>query len=54
MKDIKGKIGKHDIALNGPAILSAVRGLCPGMEMGTCLLAAFLIPFLTKHPKIYG
>lgn len=34
-------------------LFSGVRGLCLGLEIITCLLAAFLIPFFAQHPKIY-
>jgi hypothetical protein len=42
-----------DTKRNGGALFSGLRGLCLGMEIITCLLAAFLIPYLARHPKIY-
>jgi len=37
----------------GGTLFSGLRGLCLGMEVITCLLAAVLIPYFAKHPKIY-
>lgn len=42
-----------DTRQNGGALLSGLRGLCLGMEIITCLLAALLIPYFAKHPQIY-
>jgi hypothetical protein len=37
---------------DGGGLLSGLRGLCLGMEIIACLLAA-LIPYLASHDKIY-
>ena len=37
----------------GGSLLSGLRGLCLGLEIITCLIAAFLIPYFAGHPKIY-
>jgi hypothetical protein len=42
-----------DTKQNGGTLFSGLRGLCLGMEIITCLLAAFLIPYFAKHPGIY-
>jgi drug/metabolite transporter (DMT)-like permease len=42
-----------DTRRNGGALLSGLRGLSLGIEIITCLLAVFLIPFFARHPKIY-
>jgi hypothetical protein len=38
---------------DGSGLLTGLRGLCLGLEIITCLLAAFFIPYLATHPKIY-
>lgn len=38
---------------DGGKLLTGVRGLCIGMGIITCSLAALLIPYLASHPKIY-
>jgi hypothetical protein len=43
-----------DTKQNGGALFSGLRGLCLGMEIITCLLAAILIPYFARHPKIYA
>jgi len=42
-----------DTKQHGGALFSGLRGLCLGMEIITCVLAAFLIPYFARHPKIY-
>jgi uncharacterized membrane protein len=42
-----------DTKQDGGSLLSGLRGLCLGLEVITCLLAAFFIPFLATHPNIY-
>jgi hypothetical protein len=42
-----------DTRQNEGSLFSGLRGLCLGMEIITCLLAAFLIPYFARHPKIY-
>ena len=43
-----------DTRLNHGTVLSGARGLFLGMVVITFLLAAFLIPYLAKHPGIYS
>jgi hypothetical protein len=42
-----------DTKQNGGTLFSGLRGLCLGMEIITCLLAAGLIPYFARHPNIY-
>jgi len=42
-----------DTSYDQGSLLSGLRGLCLGMEIITCLLAALMIPYLAMHPKIY-
>ncbi len=42
-----------DTKQNEGTLLSGLRGLCLGMEVITCIFAAFLIPYFARHPKIY-
>ena len=42
-----------DTRLNHGILLSGARGLFLGMVIITSLLAAFLIPYLARHSKIY-
>ena len=42
-----------DTRQNEGSLFSGLRGLCLGMEIITLLLAAFLIPYFARHPKIY-
>jgi hypothetical protein len=42
-----------DTKSNGGILLSGLRGLCLGMEIITCILAAIFIPYFAKHPNIY-
>lgn len=43
----------RDTRTEGGRLLSGLRGLCLGLEVIICLLAAFLIPFFRRHPGIY-
>ncbi|HLY68121.1 MAG TPA: hypothetical protein VKR53_00245 [Puia sp.] len=38
---------------DGGNLFSGLRGLCLGMEIITCMLGAFFIPYLASHPGIY-
>jgi hypothetical protein len=42
-----------DTRQTGGNVLSGIRGFCLGMEIITCLVAAILIPYFARHPKIY-
>ncbi len=42
-----------DTRRNGGTLLSGLKGLCLGLEIITCLLAAIFIPYFARHPKIY-
>ena len=33
--------------------MSGLRGLCLGLEVITCILAAFFIPYFANHPDLY-
>jgi phosphatidylserine synthase len=44
----------QDTRLNHGALLTGARGLFLGMVLITCCLAAFLIPYLAKHSRIYS
>ena len=43
----------QDTNKEGGSLFSGLRGLCLGLELITCLPAAFLIPYFARHPKIY-
>lgn len=43
----------QDTRMNNGALLTGARGLFLGMVVITFLLAAFLIPYLARHSKIY-
>jgi drug/metabolite transporter (DMT)-like permease len=40
-------------SVNQVSLFSGKTGLFLGMEIITCLLAVFLIPYLARHPNIY-
>jgi hypothetical protein len=42
-----------DTKQNGGMLLSGLRGLCLGMEIITCILAAIFVPYFVRHPNIY-
>ena len=43
----------QDTRNEGGRFISGLRGLCLGLELITCLLAVFLIPYFARHPQIY-
>jgi hypothetical protein len=44
----------RETSLNHGSLITGARGLFLGMELITFFLAAFLIPYLAKHSRIYS